>query len=201
MLYFIGGAARCGKSTLATSLLAHKLGAAYVSGDALRQTVKPLLPDFRRSLDIADTEEYITYYEQQTDAAVSEARQRSRKLWPCIERYITSLNYEWTGDIIIESIDIWPEFIYDIKLPYVAAFLVDTSDNQADRVIAHKSAQDWMSGHNLTNHQIQAWAVFNAARSREIMLEAKENYYAQDVGIVGFERAQQSALEYLLLTR
>lgn len=199
MLYLIGGGARCGKTTLAKKLLAQKPGAAYLSGDSFRSTLKPVLPVFHTSsVDAADPTAYIAYYKEHTEQAIDETITRAEALWPFIERYITAYGRESDGDLIIESVDIWPQLIHQLTVPHKAMFMIDTDATQWKRVTAHLGENDWITAKGLTPEQIEAWASYNAPRgSRIITLCEQYGYPYKDIAALGFEAAQDTALQEL----
>jgi len=200
MIYLIGGSARCGKTTLAQSLLKRLDNAAYLSGDALRKSVKPLMPEFHDGGTNADNEKsYIDYYVQHTDVAVKEARSRSDLFWPFIERYIDAFSHGSSQDLIIDSVDIWPHLVQDLSQPFKTIYLVDTDSTQWNKIKKYPAENDWMHSKGLSDEQIKAWAIYNAPRSQAVVDECIElgcTYI--DVAHTDFESAQRLALDYLL---
>lgn len=199
MIYLIGGGARCGKSTLAKKLLSMLPNAAYLSGDSLRQSLKPVLPIFHTSGVNADTpEDYIRYYRQHTEQAIDETLKRAEALWPFIARYIKAYQQETDGDLIVESVDIWPQFVSQLEITHKAVFLVDTDATQWRRVIEHIGENDWITAKNLSSEQIEAWAFYNAPRGNRIIETASQYKYSfYDVAKLGFESTQENALAEL----
>lgn len=200
MLYLIGGGARCGKTSLAKKLLHQKPGAAYLSGDSFRSALKPVLPVFHTSgVDASNPEAYIAYYKKHTEQAIDETIVRAEALWPFIERYITAYSHESDGDLVVESVDIWPQLIHQLDIPHKAMFLVDTDATQWKRVTEHLSENDWITTKGLTLEQIEAWASYNAPRGNRIIELCEQHGYSyQDVATLRFEAAQDAALQEIL---
>lgn len=202
MIYLIGGGARCGKSTLAKSFIQEKPGTMYLSGDSLRQSVRPVLPDFHTSgVDTDNPAKYIDYYKEHTDEAIDETIRRAELVWPFIERYIVAHSFESDSDLIVESVDIWPHLVSKLDMPHKAIFMVDSDSKQWRRVTKYLGQNDWITNKKLTGEQIEAWAMYNAPRGERIIKEsAKFGYQYKDIAEIGFESAQSSALEWLLNT-
>lgn len=201
MIYLIGGAARAGKSTLARTLLERLPRANYLSGDSLRQALKPILPKFRKAdIDNGSIEAYIDYYRDHAKLAVDEIFERSESVWPFIERYIDSYKYESDNDLVVDSVDIWPHSINRLELPHRAVFIVDTDSEQWRRIVEHMGPNDWMTAKGLTSEQIKAWAYFNALRSQRVVSEATQfRYGVFDVADLGFTAAQNAAIDRILI--
>jgi len=202
MIYLIGGGARCGKSTLAKTVLAQKPQAAYLSGDSFRQALKPVLPVFHTSgVDADDPEKYVRYYKDHVENAIDETIRRAEALWPFIERYIISYAHESDDDLIVESVDIWPQLIQTLELPHKAVFLVDTDASQWQRVTKFLGENDWITAKKMTPEQIEAWASYNAPRGNRVIEECRTyDYPFEDIAANGFEAAQAAALRRLLET-
>lgn len=200
MLYLIGGGARCGKTTLAKKILVQKPGAAYLSGDSFRSALKPVLPAFHTSgVDASNPVAYITYYKVHTEQAIEETIKRAEALWPFIERYLTAYKHESDGDLIIESVDIWPQFIHRLPMPHKAMFMIDTDAAQWKRVTSHLGENDWLTAKGLTPEQIEAWASYNAPRGNQISTLCKKyGYDYKDLATLGFATAQEEAIRELL---
>ncbi len=200
MMYLIGGGARCGKSTLAKKLLDELPNAAYLSGDSFRQSLKPILPIFHTSgVDSSDPEKYISYYKEHTEEAIDETLKRAEALWPFIFRYIEAYSHESAGDLIVESVDIWPQFVRQLTTAHKAVFLVDTDAAQWRRVTEHLGENDWVRAKGLTAEQIEAWAFYNAPRGARVIEDAESNNYSSyDIAKLGFDVAQKRALDDLL---
>lgn len=200
MIYFIGGGARCGKSTLAREILKQKPGSSYLSGDSFRQSLKPLLPAFHTSGVNADNpSEYINYYKKHTDEAIEKTIERAESLWPFIVRYVTAMQYESGHDMVVESVDIWPHLIYSLDVPHKAMFLIDTDSAQWQRVTKYLGENDWITSKKLTPEQVEAWASYNAPRIKRVADECvKYGYDYLDIAGGKFEQVQVSALTKLL---
>lgn len=72
-------------------------------------SLKPTLPPFSDdSINHDDIQRYIDHYRHNTERAIDISIHRAEALWPFIERYIEAYSHESSGDLIVESIDIWP---------------------------------------------------------------------------------------------
>jgi 2-phosphoglycerate kinase len=196
MVYLIGGGARCGKTSLAKKLLSLKPGCSYLSGDSFRQSLKPVLPSFHTSgVNSSDPEVYIRYYNEHTKKAIDETIKRAEVLWPFIERYIISYCKESNDDLIVESVDVWPQLIQKLEIAHKAIFIVDSNVTQWKRVTSHLGKNDWITAKQLNSEQIEAWASYNAPRSKRIIeMSSHYGYEYKDIAEIGFEAAQDEAL-------
>jgi len=133
-------------------------------------------------------------------AMIDRLRRRDETMWQFYEAYIKTAVADASDDDILLEGNLWPDFLELFSLPHKAVFLVDTSSNQAERLIAirdSKSDNNWMERH--TNERIAEWALFNVARSeRYIALSEQSNYVFFDIAEGGIETAQREAFEYLL---
>ncbi len=200
MIYLIGGGARCGKSMLAKRLLKALPNAAYLSGDSFRQALKPVLPVFHTSgVNADDPKAYIQYYTEHTDEAIDETVRRAEVIWPFMERYIHAYSHERKDDLIVESVDVWPQYVDQLSVPHKAVFLVDSNSTQWQRVTEHLGQNDWITNKHLTQDQIEAWALYNAPRSKRVMQTAKQyGYDFFDIAELGFVEAQAESLQSIL---
>lgn len=201
MIYFVGGGARCGKSTLARKLLERLPRAAYLSGDSFRQAIKPVLPLFHTiRVEASSPEAYIRHYKEHAEEAITESLRQSEAIWPFIERYVNAYFHESSCDLVVESIDIWPQFVGQVQTPHRAVFLVDSNLTQWQRVMKHSRREnDWITAKGLTQDQVEAWAFYNAQRSRRVAEEARRyGYESFDIEELGFDKAQERSLEEAL---
>ncbi len=86
-------------------------------------------------------------------------------------------------------------------LRHRAAFLVNTSADQADRIIASRGTDpyDWMHENQYSDGRISAWSDFNVQRSMLIRNLAEEaGYLCVDLAEVSFTDGQALAKNYLL---
>lgn len=142
---------------------------------------------------------YIKYYKEHTEKAIDEALKQAESLWQFMERYIVAYSHESSGDLIVESIDIWPQLIGRLDVPHRAIFLVDTNPQQWKRITTQPGENDWITAKGLTPEQVKAWALYSAARgSRIIEACRKYDYGFEDVATRGFEATQVVALQKLI---
>lgn len=205
----IGGSARCGKSTLAAEIR-QTTGMQALSGDALRTSLRkasilgtfPVLHSPRPE-KIQDDEEFIRRHTELATQEVEAKHEQARFVWPFIEKYVEAIEHESGEPVVVDSIDVWPDIIATSGLSHRAAFLVNTSQTQADRIISTRGTDpyDWIHENNYSDDRIRAWSQFNAERSVTIRELADMNgYYCVDLAEISFDEAQASAREYLLAT-
>lgn len=204
---FIGGSARCGKSTLAREVRI-STNVQALSGDAFRTTLRkttergtfPVL-HAPRAEKIPDEKTFINRHSTKAHLEIEAKRAQAKFVWPYIENYIRAVEHESTDSVLVESIDMWPDLIAVSGLRHRAAFLVNTSADQAERIIASRGADsyDWMHENQYSDERIRAWSDFNARRSTLIRSLAEEaGYLCVDLAEVSFSDGQTMAKNYLL---
>ncbi len=195
MIWLIGGAARCGKSTLAAAAQA-RLKSPVVPLDYLRfALIAVATPANQASLRLSPR-----VGEHTESEWLAQLRERDRVLWQgargLIEAALAS-----KSDLIIEG-GLWPDYTaefadYDqVRIVY----LTDTSNRAVERIVqlAHNPAikHNWMS--SWSDEQLQKWAQYNLARSRMIdNLAQQHNQPVFDAATGGVDGAQSKALAHL----
>lgn len=180
-----------------------------LSGDALLATIcstytaedSPLLFHIPLSERYPDDNGFISRFTTDTQLEIEERRDQAKFIWPCIEKYILAIQADSVDPVIAESIDIWPDIIADTQLDHRAAFLVNTSSDQADRIISNRGsdARHWMYRDNYSDDRIKAWSNFNITRGKLIRKLAKTvGYLCVDLVEVTFDEGQAIAKDYLL---
>jgi 2-phosphoglycerate kinase len=204
----IGGAARCGKSTLSREIR-RSTDLQTISGDAFRTTLRktvargifPIL-HAPRAEKILDEQDFINHHAANAAVEIEAKRAQAKFVWPFIERYIQEVEHESEDGVLVESIDVWPDLIATSGLIHRAAFLVDTSaDSQAERIIASRDNDpyDWMHQNNYSDGRIKAWSEFNAQRSVMIRdMANEEGYLCVDLAETPFAEGQLIAKTHLL---
>jgi 2-phosphoglycerate kinase len=198
VIYLIGGPARAGKSTLAR-MVRKEVDAQVISGDALRHSlIEQLTPEwfpelFEHTID--------PFNEFETDEMkIMRLRRRDEAMWGFYWRYAEAAAKE-EDDVLIDG-NLWPDFIHTFPLEHRAVFMVDTSPDQAKRLIAIRDYQepnDWMREANYSNEKIIKWAKFNLLRSRLVIdLCKKHGYPYFDIKDDGMDSTQARALDYLM---
>jgi 2-phosphoglycerate kinase len=203
----IGGAARCGKSTLAREVRA-ATDMQTLSGDALRTTLRRVMPygsipelHVSRAEKIRDEQEFINHHTLGAQAEIEAKRRQAKYVWSVITTYIKEIEHESADSVLVESIDVWPDLIAVSGLHHRAAFLVNTSPDQAERIIATRGTDpyDWMHANNYSDARIIAWSEFNRQRSEMVRDMAEEQGYpCFDLAETSFEDSQMAAKDYLL---
>lgn len=203
----IGGAARCGKSTLAREIRTSTDMQSF-SGDAFRTALRKTAErntisvlHAPRAEKIPDEKSFIDHHSVNAHLEIEAKRAQARFVWPFIENYIFAVEHESTDSVLVESIDVWPDLIALSGLWHRAAFLVDTSPEQAERIIASRGSDpyDWMHENEYSDARIRAWSDFNVQRSMLIQNLAEEvGYLCVDLANVSFAAGQALAKDYLL---
>lgn len=198
MIYLIGGPARCGKSTLARRVR-KEIDAQVISGDALRHSlIEQLTPEWFPALFEHTIDPFNDF--ETAEMRVTRLRRRDEAMWGFYWRYAEAAEKE-SDDLLIDG-NLWPDFIHTLPGKHRAVFLVDTSQDQAKRIIAIRDEggpNDWMRENHYTDEQIITWAKFNAMRSRlTIDLCKKYDYPYFDIKEHGMDDSQSRAFDYLL---
>ena len=204
---FIGGAARCGKSTLAREIR-QSTDIQTLSGDALRTSLRktalagifPIL-HAPRPEKISDEQTFIKRHSVDRGLEVEAKRQQAAFVWPFIENYVRAIEHESNDSVLVESIDVWPDLIAASGLAHRAAFLVNTSPEQAERIISTRGTDrfDWIHENRYSDARIRAWSEFNVSRSITIReLADMHGYLCVDLAATSFSEAQETARDYLL---
>ena len=203
----IGGAARCGKSTLALEIR-KSMDIQTLSGDAFRTSLRKTSPygtfpalHVARAEKIRDEAAFIEHHSVNAGMEIEAKRQQATFVWPFIENYLRAVEHESGSSVLVESIDVWPDLIAASGLHHRAAFLVNTSPDQADRIISSRGRDpyDWMHQNEYSDGRIVAWSEFNMRRSEMIRdMAEKAGYLCLDLAEVSFSDSQVVARDYLL---
>lgn len=197
MIYMIGGPSRSGKTTLAATLR-QKLDAGSLSGDAMVRAIRDnnapeLIPDvFDKLYDPIS-------HEDPPAKQIVRLRRRDRVMWDYAASYLMAIAHDRDQDVVFEG-GIWPDFLQDFTPEHKAVFLVDTSDDRAERLIHMRNtstSNNWMQ--DWSDEKITKWAKFDVERSREIIrLCDQYGYHYFDISELTIDGAQTAALDYLL---
>jgi hypothetical protein len=198
MIWFIGGPARCGKSTLRNQARPF-INGQVLSYDALRPSLLPLVS--------GDEKEKLTMRISEGDSTPTEwvalLKQRDRVVWKVVKVIAEELTNK-REDGILEG-NMWPDFMSDLTpdLGYRAVFLVDTSADRPERLISfardEKTDNNWM--HEWSDERIRHWATYDLERSRETLRLGEEHHLPVfDIADGGITTAQDRALKYLRST-
>jgi uridine kinase len=199
MIYLIGGPARCGKSTLAKRVR-REIEGQIIAGDAFFHALKNnLQPEWTPDLydHSVDPINEITGI----DAKVDRLRRRDQTAWRFYEAYIATATMDAPADDILIEGNIWPDMLGSLPAKHKAVFLVDTSADQAIRLMSLRDSDttdnNWMK--DFSNEKMAEWAKFNICRSqRYIDLCQQSAYSYYDIADHGIEGAELRAFEYLL---
>lgn len=197
MIYLIGGSARCGKSTLARTLRKNFDGQ-VLSGDstrvAIRDTSRPeWLPDvFDKIVDRPTEGDPIA-------KQIARFRRRDEVVWNFLQRYFESAAF--AGDDVMVDGPLWPSMFEGYEPEHRAVFLIDTSENHAQRVMHIRDTAEhgnWMRDFKYTDEAVIKWAKLNIERSKMIAAECKKHGYQYfDIADSSIERVHEQAANYL----
>lgn len=202
MIYLVGGVSRAGKSTFARTLR-KATGGQAIAGDAFRTMLRATTTSqthptlhWRKEHGLDAPTAYVDYFVEHTPQAVENMRQEAREIWKYLSEYIRAFDHESSEDLIIESVDILPEFVSQLNLPVQAFFFIDTHESQWERITERLEDErhNWLQAKRLSREQIQKWAQFNAKRGQYIQKQAElyhQPYF--DVGEIGYNSAQEHA--------
>lgn len=198
MFYFIGGPARCGKTTLAKRVR-KEINGQVVSGDAMVASLQATLS----AADFPDLFVHTIDPIQPSDAPLAKLvrlRRRDDVVWPFYYHYLISVHDHSNDDILLEG-NLWPQYIEEISWNHKAVFLVDTSPDQAERLITlrdENGENDWMLDDHYTDDHIRQWAEFNILRSQQVIdLCKRHDQVFFDIREHGLQGAEDKAFAYL----
>ena len=145
-----------------------------LSGDAFHTTLRKTaergtFPALHapRAEKIPDEKSFVDHHSINAHLEIEAKRAQARFVWPFTENYIHANEHESTDSVLVGSIDMWPDLIALSGLEHRAVFLVNTSPEQAERIIASRGSDpyDWMHENEYSDAQIRAWSDFNAQSS------------------------------------
>jgi hypothetical protein len=197
MIYFIGGPARCGKSTLAARVR-KEIDGQVIAGDAFVHALYDnLLPEWLPDLFDRKVDSVTAIHDP--EAKVDRLRRRDAVMWQFYQAYIATATADAPGDDVLLEGNLWPDSLDTFAPVHRAAFLIDTSASQVERLIAIRDANgdnDWMR--EFSDQKLAEWAEFNIIRSRRyVALCDQYGYRYFDIAESGIADAEQRAFEYL----
>lgn len=198
MMYLIGGAARCGKTTLAHRVRKDFDGQ-VISQDIVTEAIR----------SITTPESHPDIFERATDPIkrddppqkrIARLRRRDKVIWTFMKGYFDTAFH--AGDSVLSEGCIWPSALKELDLDHRAVFIVDTSPDHAERLIHIRDTEEhnnWMRKRQYDDAYIHVWAQFNIERSKLIIQECEELGYPYfDIADGGIEKAHDRAVAYLL---
>ena len=177
--YLIGGAPRVGKTTLAMRVIArHPMFA--VSADAVRDVLQGVLkpathPDLFEMLELSRHESAMAkFLDNHPYEGVTMQNDESAIVWPSINQFIQT-HLSDGQDILVEGVEILPEWLTYVTYDYKIVFLGNTSADHANQIAmqAHLNQHDWM--HRYTDNSIASWAGLVREFSRYVKGQAAEH--------------------------
>lgn len=202
MIYLIGGPSRSGKSTLAKRVRKH-IDGQVISADAFQASLHEVLkPEWEPDIftDVINP----VNDSQPDEIKVKRCRERDNAMWQFFTSYFKEVERISADDILLDG-QLWPDYVAALPLRHEAIFLVDTSSDQAERLIAIRDSNgehNWMKEKHYSDDRINRWVSFTIARSNLcIELCKKYNYPYFDIADGGMQVAENRAFEYLLSKR
>ena len=200
--YFIGGAPRTGKTTLARRI-SQRTKLQSTNTDAVRS-------ELRRSI-LQTTEPDLYYLDSlnasesnmarlmldQTNDIIAAADRESKVVWKTVEAFVRT-NVKAGHDILVEGVAVLPEFIAKLDIPYSAVFLGNQSTGHAQIILEYAKTHPgtWLS--KLSPSTIEAFAHFSNATSVHIEAECKKYGLTYiDMDEKTYERQLTFALSHL----
>lgn len=185
MNIILGGAMRCGKTTLAKkSCLTNTVF--HLSSDAIRKTVRAQLqkdtthPLFAwGTIDSLKGTDWEDMHSHRTDELVALFIEEATALQPFLEKNIKQTG----GNVLLEGAHILPKFALQIADMAHITYVIDSSPGQYERVaISQKSPiKDF--------HYVQAWSYFNRAYGEYLQKQCRiYGIRCFDIADMGFEK-------------
>lgn len=125
---------------------------------------------------------------------LSELRDRDAVLWKAAHAYAGAAQ----GQLVIEG-GLWPDWLQQLAVPHTAIFIVDTSEDSAERLVqmTRRNPRSWIAQRGWPEDKIRVWATYNRFRSQVISeLAIQHGYPVFDVA-GGIPDGQERALQYL----
>jgi 2-phosphoglycerate kinase len=178
--YFIGGAARIGKTQLALAL-AGKIGGHYVSTDSIRNAAKKSCKDEESDLFIINKtehvpeEEWLKDHNELPQKIIEYQNRESIALWPSLVSFCNSF-CEDTALHIVEGVALLPSLVSAMEhRPAHISYVGNTSDKHVESMLQFAKdfpEQDWMASMGYSDEKIRAMADFVKEMSQYFKTEA-----------------------------
>ncbi len=197
--FLIGGAARCGKSTLFRKSRKH------FDGNSLDlDWLKPSIEYWSRPFAGDAILNAPSVYEYSPQEWLKQIRERDKIILDGVTSMIRAANKN--HDDILLCGCIWPDWVEELsneQIDVKAVFLVDNSEAHANRLIkiarSEEKANNWHA--DWSDEKITKWAEYNRLRSQTIYDQAitKNNKIVNvlDVEVLGLGEAQIQAYDFL----
>lgn len=177
--YFIGGAPRVGKSTVAAMFLASH-SAAFASTDdlrtALRRKTSPAQQPDLYYLDSLNSNELemARLMREGTADIIAAADRESAVVWPAVDTFVRE-NLAAGRDVLVEGVAILPHFVAQLDIDYSVIYLGNQSPAHGQIIQNHasKHPDTWLA--TLQPDTIAAFAEFVRATSAHIESEAAKH--------------------------
>ena len=194
--FVIAGPARCGKSTLARKLH-QRIEAQWIAVDSLTKAMNVSgLSSIIGSPDVVDDTNVGTWL----DSIRARDREAARFLVPMVENVISVQQHS----LIVDN-GMWAEDIARLSVPVRTVFVVDTGQDNGDRLRAirdsgDRSANNWHYHRSYSDEKVQWWADLNRERGKLFAAHAEQyGYPLFDLAEYdSFDDIQDAALAVLL---
>jgi 2-phosphoglycerate kinase len=202
-VYFIGGAPRVGKSTLALKVSEH-MPLPHASTDSIRSSVRQTTtpeatPDlfYLDSLN-ADEANMAKLMRHHSVDIIAAADAEAAAVWPAVEALAHSKLGEGKS-VLIEGVAVLPSLLATLELPYSAVFLGNQSADHTQIICdyAKHHPDTWLG--SLQPDTVEAFAEFSRAYSAHTQREAQKYnlpYFEMSTG--SFPEAIVAARQRLL---
>jgi len=200
--YFIGGAPRTGKSTLAHKLIKRRPMPLASTDDIrahIRRTVRQSSePDlyYLDSLN-ADETNMTHLMREQTADIIDAAYRESAVVWRTVEAFVRT-SIQAGHDIAVEGVAVLPEFLAPLNFDYSVVYLGNQSPELDAFVLQYARAHPdtWLGG--LRPETVSAYAAYSRAFSARVEEEARtEDQSYIEVSNRPFEQSINLALKIL----
>ncbi len=200
--YLIGGTPRCGKTSLALSMVKKK-PMFSTSTDSLRHIMKQMVSK--------EAEPYLYYASERfteesildlcstgrASEIVTWQNNESRAVWKSVKNTIEGFIRE-DLDILIEGVAILPEFLSQLECDVRVVFVGNSSSNHGSNMLAYARSDDydWLSSYS--DEAILKFSAFTQEFSRFIESESRlYGYKYVDLAKNSFDKSQEKAISWL----
>ena len=150
-----------------------------VSADSIREMLREVLdPIVSPALFKQDTlnthhSAFARFLREHPRKGIRLQNDESSIVWPSVRRLVET-HLEDGQDILVEGVEILPEYLEKLPFKFKVVFLGNTSKHHSNAIAAqaHANTHDWM--HKYTNSSIEGWAELVWAFSENIKHEAKK---------------------------
>ncbi len=177
MIYLVGGAPRCGKTTF-SKRLAFQNRIPWVSTDLLREVARAFVPEQEWSVRLPEFN-LASAPEEILKAEILEAK----TLWPGTKRFIYSL-LKWKHDYVIEGVHLLPDLVQEL-------LEIDQGEGWSAMYLVKTDVADVLHGFEKTSKE-EDWLLRDLKTPEELeraarMVQVKSSYLKDEAGKHGYE--------------